>query len=72
MYLIVVWHNLNKDIYYHKIVKGTYKIYFVGYKNQYNHEIVDLIPNIYLNNSKASFKKKVLTRLISFLQKINK
>ncbi len=71
MYIIVVWHNLNKDIYYHKIIKGTYGTYYIGYINQYNHEIIDIIPNIYLESHKVSLKNKVLKRLISFLQKIN-
>ena len=72
MYIVVVWHNLNKDTYYHKIIKGLYKNYYIGYINQYNHKIIDIIPNVYLKKNKVPLKKKVLKKLISFLQKINK
>ena len=72
MYIIVVWHNLSKDTYYHKIIKGFYKNYYIGYINQYNHEIIDIIPNVYLKNYKVPLRKKVLKKLISFLQKLNK
>ena len=72
MYIVVVWHNLKKDTYYHKIIKGLYKNYYVGYINQYNHEIIDIIPNVYLKKNKVPLRKKVLKRLISFLQKLNK
>lgn len=71
MYIVIVWHNLNKDTYYHKIIKGLYKNYYIGYINQYNHKIIDIIPNVYLKNHKVSLRKKVLKKLISFLQKIN-
>lgn len=68
---IIVWHNLNKNTYYYKIIKGTYKKYSVGYINQYNHEVILIIDNIYTEIYKVSKRKKVLTKLISFLQKIN-
>lgn len=72
MYIIVVWHNLNKDTYYHKIIKGVYGNHYVGYVNQYNHEIIDIIPNVYFEKSKVSIKRKVLRKVIFFLQNIDK
>ncbi|MDD6224162.1 MAG: hypothetical protein PUB18_04085 [bacterium] len=72
MYKVIVWKNLNKNTYYYKIVKGTYKNYFIGYVNQYNHEVIIIIDNIYLSSYKVPIKKKVLTRAISFLQKLNR
>jgi len=70
--IIVIWHNLNKDIYYYKIIKGTYFDYAPGYINQYNHEIVCVIKNIYTEYRKITFREKVSKKIISFLQKIIK
>lgn len=68
----VIWHNHNNNCYYYRIVKGSYTNYYVGYFNQYNHEVVLLIPFVYkLYKRKQPFLKKVLKRLISFLQNIN-
>lgn len=70
--LCVIWHNHNTNSYYYRIVKGSYVKYYVGYFNQYNHEVVLLIPLIYtVYRKKQPFLKKVLKRLISFLQNIN-
>ena len=44
---LIIYHNLNNDTYYYKIVRFHYfKDYYVGLINQYNHEIVLLIPNL--------------------------
>lgn len=70
--LCIIWFNRKKDYYYYRIVKGCYKRYYVGYKNQYGHEIVLIIRlkyDVYVK--KTSIKKRVLMRLISFLQNIN-
>lgn len=72
MPIVVVWFNPNKKEYYYKIVKGYYKRYFVGYKNQYNHEVILVIPLKYEVIYKIPLRKKVLTKLISFLQNIEK
>lgn len=69
---IIIWHNLNKDIYYYKIVKCCYRNYYVGYHNQYNHEII-LIIDIYkdfFKFKKMPFRKRVIKNLISFLHKL--
>lgn len=69
---IIVWHNLKTNTYYFKIVNGYYANYHVGYKNSYNHVVIlmiDLYKDIYY---KPPFLKKVLTKYISFLQRINK
>ena len=68
---IVVWYNRKKDLFYYKVV-FNYGQYYLGYKNQYNHEIVLII---YLYNDilkKDSFLKRVLNKIICFLQKIYK
>ncbi len=72
MKLIVVWFNPNKKIYYYRIIKGFYKRYYVGYKNQYNHEVILVIPLKYEMFYKRPLRKKVLMRFISFLQNIEK
>lgn len=73
---LLVYHNLNNDSYYYKINHGTYKDYKVGDFNSYNHEVILIIENIYLEHYKISFftkfKRKVLTSIITFLQKLNK
>lgn len=72
MKLLVVWHNSKKDSYYYRIVSGNYVEYRVGFKNQYDHEIVLIIDDIfYREPQKKSIKKRVLTGAISFLQNIN-
>lgn len=70
---IVVWHNEKKNDYYYKILHNfSYKKYYMGYKNQYDHEVVLVIENICFKKNKTKLKNRVLTILISFLQKINK
>lgn len=66
---IIVWYNPNKDVYYYKVSSGTYAKYFVGFRNQYNHEIVLIIDSVfYRKPQKLSMKKRVLRKAISFLQ----
>ena len=71
---LVVWRNLNKDTYYYKFVSGYYAPYKVGYKNQYNHEVIliiddeDFQPVVY----KVSLLKTVLRPLILLLRKVLK
>lgn len=78
---LIVWHNLNDDTYFYKFSRMTYKRYKIGDKNQYNHQVIlildeeeiqPIIKKITYVKEYVSFKKKVLTRLISFLQKLNK
>ena len=69
---IIVWHNLNNDSYYYRIVSGNYAKYEIGFRNQYNHEVILIVDSGYFEKNKTSFKKKVIMRLISFLQKIDK
>ena len=71
---IIVWHNLNNDTYYYKVVKCFYRDYEVGYINQYNHKIIIIIPlsNFLTHYRKITIPHKVIKRLISFLQKIEK
>ena len=72
MYKIIVWYNPNKNTYYYKKTKETYSNYYVGFKNQYEHEVVVIINDYENKRYKISLKNKVLKRLISFLQKLNK
>ena len=62
----VVWWNKNNNTYYYRKVKGTYKNYYVGYENQYNHEIIVIIREEY--KTKVSWKKRFLQRFIIFLE----
>lgn len=72
MYIIVVWKNLNNGTYYYKKVKGTYRKYYEGYINHYNHRIILIIKDIDFYIPKVPKKKMVLKKLISFLQKLEK
>lgn len=71
MHTIVIYHNPPKNEYYYRIVKGYYRKYQVGMMNRYGHVIILVITykDIY---SKHSIKKRVLMKLISFLQNIEK
>lgn len=80
---LLIFYNPHKKAYYHKFIKSYCKEYCVGYKNQYNHEIIYLIDNVYTEQivlkKNLSIRYLVLTPMISllkklteFLQKINK
>lgn len=70
---LVVWHNQNNDTFYCKFVTGIYAKYEVGYVNQYNHKIVFVKDNVYeFQYKRSSLRLKVIRRLISFLQKIER
>lgn len=75
-YRIVVFHNLTKDTYYYKKLKGFYSDYYVGYINQFNHEvilIIDIFEILEKNKKlgrKPSLKTRFIDRLQSFLEKI--
>lgn len=76
MKLIVIWFNPNKKIYYHKIVKNSLGRYFVGMTNQYDHEVVLLIPleDCFITFSQRIRRilKRFFKTIISFLEKIYK
>ena len=59
---LVVWHNLNKNTFYVKAVRGYYCNYHIGYVNQYNHKIVYIYE---LNNYSSREKKSILDLAIS-------
>ena len=64
---ITIYHNLNHDSYYYHLVKFVREE--VGYINRQNHELILIIPiNKLAYREKHKFKKKVLNRLIYFLQ----
>lgn len=69
---IVVWHNPKKDMLFYKLVNCSYRDYKVGDLNSYGHKVVLVIDKVYVIRKKMSLRKKVLSRFIRFLQKINK
>lgn len=71
MDIIVVWFNPNKNEYYYKIVKGYYRKYNINDKNRYGHVIILTIP-LYKLFYKVPIRRKVITKVISFLQYIEK
>lgn len=63
---IVIWHNVQKDTYYFKIVRGLFYErynYEIGAINNYGHKIVLIIPYdriITKNNfNKCIFLKRI-------------
>lgn len=54
MYL-VIWQT-PQNLYF-KIVKGTYKKYYIGYKNQYSHKVIFII-DLYKELNYLFYKKR--------------
>lgn len=71
MRYIIIWRKPD-NTYYHKKVNGSYKKYYVGYQNQYGHEIVDIVDYYIEYHKPISLRKTVLTNTISFLQKLQR
>lgn len=70
---IVVWRKLSNGDYYHKIVNGYYAPYCVGYKNQYNHIIVDIIDLPYnYKRQKISIIYSAINLVSTFFKLITK
>lgn len=51
---LIIWYNPNTKSYYHKIVRGHYSNYELGFKNNYDHVIVYIIDDIYFKIVKSS------------------
>lgn len=67
---IVFWLNLNTNVYYHKIYK-THFSHSIGYINQYNHKVVDIVEYKEIIDRHKSLKR-LLRKFISFLENILK
>lgn len=67
---IIVWFNPSKQQYYYRHIHDIFERYYVGYINQYNHEVI-LVIDIYKDLiKKTPLKTKVINWLIRFLQKM--
>ena len=63
----------NKNTYYYKKLKGYINQYYIGYINQYNHEVVLIIDvSEFLNFGRKSLSQRFIDRLIRFLEKRRK
>lgn len=69
---VVIWYNVNKGIYYYRYINDFFNRYYVGYINQYNHVVIMTIDVYKELIYKPKLKNKVLSRLIRFLQRLNK
>ena len=67
---LIVYHNKNKNVYYHKIIYDFIDKYYVGYINQYNHEIVLIIDNVNFYITKDKLKKRIVKKAIRYLENI--
>ncbi len=63
---IVFYLNLNTNEYYHKIYKSHF-VHEIGYINQYNHKIVDIVTYKEILERHKSIKR-LIRKLISFLE----
>lgn len=70
--LLVIWKRRQDNSYYWKAVKGFYSSYYIGYINQYNHEIVLTINLEKEILHKPTIQKRVITKTISLLHKLEK
>lgn len=66
---IYIWYNKKKNLYYYKICKGYYIYNSLGDVNQYGHELV-LIIDIPYKEEREPLKKRLIKKLISFLEKM--
>lgn len=71
MHKILVYHNLNDNTYYYKIVKHRQYYHILNHVNQYNHKIVLIIDNILENYHfyKPPLKTRLINKMIDFLKK---
>lgn len=69
---LIIWKNNNNDTYYYRYSKYTYKDYFVGYTNQYNHTIILIVSlnSISLYDRYKLHLKKSIKRFSRFLDKL--
>ena len=65
--MYVIWRKPN-DTYYYKDVKGWYGNYYIGYLNQYEHEIVCIINPP--RSNRTSHKDKIKARLIRYIKNL--
>lgn len=76
MRTLIVWHNLNNNSYYYRFVSVVNSSYYVGYINQYNHQIILIIcskeiqPTII--KKYISIRKAIAQPLIRFLEWFSK
>ena len=66
IHYIVIWLNLNTNEYSHKIY-SSYFSHEIGYINQYNHKVVDIVTYKEILD-RHKFLKRLLRKLISFLE----
>lgn len=57
--------------YYFRYVSGYYTNYYVGMKNQYDHEIILIIEVTSVSN-KLPFRSRLIRKFISFLEKLER
>lgn len=65
--MYVIWQKPDGVIYY-KYVKCTYKNYYLGYKNNYDHTVICTIrPNNYSYRKHSFSFKRALRRCLRWL-----
>lgn len=67
---IIVWYNPGEKSYYYRTVFYSER-YYIGYKNNYNHEVILIIDiDVLTYHSHTSLRKRLIKHLICFLEKI--
>lgn len=72
MKTLVIWFNPNKNKYYYRCISNIVPNYEVGDRNSYGHVVIMVIDIYKELIYKQPLSKKVLSRLIGFLHKIEK
>jgi len=67
--VIVIWHNKEKKKYYYRRVSGHYTKYYIGYNNQFGHEVI-LVIDIIDKDYQYSRKTRIIDKIISWLNKV--
>lgn len=67
---VIVWYNPNKNVYYHKFIRGFGSSYSIGYTNSYGHYIVyKFILNNNIRPVKHNIKQRIINALLRELEK---
>lgn len=69
---LIIWHNEQKGVYYHRLINGSYsdQDYSVGSTNSYGHVIVHRVDDFDYYRKKIPIKKRIVNKSISFLKKL--
>lgn len=65
---LVIWYNKNINKFYVKLYKFSHCHFYIGFKNQYNHEVMYLLDFFTIYNKPVPLRKRIKKHLINFLE----